>query len=588
MQVRIRISSPRNPSPAAAQGSGDSTARHDERAQNVPPAQPETASEAVDPEAAASIPAARLRPARKAAPASGAAAAVALGILISRITGLIRERVFAHYFGNSDFADAFRAAIRIPNLLNNLFGEGVLSASFVTVYAKLRSHDKDDEAEDLANSVFGILALVCSVVVLVGMLITPILIDVIAPGFSGEKRQLTVKLVRLLFPGTGMLALSAWCLGILNSHRRFLLSYTAPVALNLTMIAALITFGTYSTQEKLAIYLAWASVIGSLLQFLVQLPKVLELVGEFSPALNFKLPAVKTVLRNFLPVFLSRGVVQISSYIDSVIASLLPTGAVAALGYGQTISVLPISLFSMAVSAAELPALSGAKGTEKEIAAFLRARLFAGLRRIAFLVIPSAVAFLVLGDIVAGLLYQSGRFHREDTVYVWGVLAGSSVGLLASALGRLYSSAFYALQDPKTPLRFAVIRVVLTTMLGLVAALYLPHWLGLDEKWGVAGLTASAGVAGWAEYTLLRRALGERIGSVGLPVDFVVKLWSLAFLAAAAAYGIKRAVGTNHPLPLAVVALGLYGALYLGGSLALGIDEAREMVRRVTKRLRRE
>ncbi len=564
MQVRIRISRPA-PSPTPPPHAGLPGSRDE-------PAFPAPAAAA---EAAASP------------KSSGGASRVGLGILISRIFGLIRERIFAHYFGDSAFADAFRAATRIPNLLNNLFGEGVLSASFVTVYAKLRSHGEDDEAEHLARAVFGILSLVCGIIVFIGVLITPVLIDVIAPGFSGDKRELTVELVRIIFPGTGLLALSAWCLGILNSHRRFLLSYTAPVALNLAMITALVAFGAYSTQAKLAVYLAWAFVLGSALQFLVQLPRVLELLPDFSPSLDFESPAVKTVLRNFFPVFLSRGVVQVSSYIDSVIASLLPSGAVAALGYGQTISVLPISLFSMAVSASELPALSGAKGTEQEIAGFLRTRLFAGLRRIAFLVIPSAVAFLVLGDIVAGLFYQSGRFQRSDSVYVWGVLAGSSIGLLASALGRLYSSAFYALYDAKTPLRFAVIRVALTTVLGLIAALWLPRWLGLNEKWGVAGLTASAGIAGWVEYSLLRRALGRRIGRVGVPADFVVKLWALAFLAAAAAYGLKRALGTNHPLPLAVVALGVYGALYFGGSFLLGIPESREVLSRFTKRARR-
>ncbi|HJY06977.1 MAG TPA: lipid II flippase MurJ, partial [Bryobacteraceae bacterium] len=168
---------------------------------------------------------------------------MALGILISRLTGLIRERVIAHYFGNSAVADAFRAAIRIPNLLNNLFGEGVLSASFVTVYSKLLAQGRDEEADHLASAIFGLLAVVCSVLVVLGVLLTPFLIDAIAPGFSGQTRELTIHIVRILFPGTGLLVMSAWCLGILNSHRRFLLSYTAPVALNVTMIAALVTFG---------------------------------------------------------------------------------------------------------------------------------------------------------------------------------------------------------------------------------------------------------------------------------------------------------------------------------------------------------
>ena len=509
-----------------------------------------------------------------------------MGILISRITGLVRERVIAHYFGDSAVADAFRAAIRIPNLLNNLFGEGVLSASFVTVYSKLRAQGKDKEAEQVANAVFGILSLVCSLLVLAGVLSTPWLIDVIAPGFAGDKRDLTIRLVRILFPGTGLLALSAWCLGVLNSHRRFLLSYTAPVALNLTMIGALLTFGAYSSQPELAVYLAWASVAGSALQFLVQLPRVLQLLPDFVPSLNSSLPDVQAVLRNFGPVFLSRGVVQVSSYVDSVIASLLPTGAVAALGYGQTISILPISLFSMSISAAELPALSSAIGDEGEVAEFLRKRLVAGLRRIAFLVIPSAVAFLVLGDIVAGALYQSGRFNRADSVYVWSVLAGSAVGLLATSLGRLYSSAFYSLLDTKTPLRFAVIRVILTTILGLIAALWLPGVLSIDRKWGVAGLTASAGVAGWVEFSLLRFALTRRIGAVSIPMALLAKLWAVAFFASSLAYGIKRAVGTHQPLPLAAVALSIYGLAYWLGTTALGVAESKEIAAALFRRLR--
>ncbi len=512
------------------------------------------------------------------------AARVALGILVSRITGLIRERAIAHYFGNSAVADAFRAAIRIPNLLNNLLGEGVLSAAFVTVYAKLRAQGRDEEANEVANAVFGMLALVSALGVLAGVALTPFLIDVIAPGFSGDKRDLTIRLVRILFPSTGLLALSAWCLGILNSHRRFLLSYLAPVALNATMIAALVTLG-YAKQTELAIYLAWAAVAGSVFQLLVQVPRVMELLGRFRPSLNTHLPQMRVVARNFVPVFLSRGVVQISSYIDSMIASLLPTGAVAALGYAQTISLLPISLFSMSVSAAELPALSSATGSTEQVAEVLRVRLTAGLRRIAFLVVPSAVAFLLLGDIIAGALYQSGRFHRADSVYVWGVLAGSSVGLLASALGRLYSSAYYALLDTRTPLKYAVVRVALTTIAGVVAAVFLPDALNLDRKWGVAGLTASAGLAGWVEFYLLRRGLTRYIGLVSVPAKLMIKLWSVALIAAAAAYGIKRAVGTNHPLPLAVVALGLYGVVYWLGTLAAGVEEAREFGARLFRRL---
>src|SRR5208283_2092176 len=153
-------------------------------------------------------------------------------------------------------------------------------------------------------------------------------------------------------------------------------------------------------------------------------------------------------------------------------------------------------------------------------------------------------------------------------------------------LGRLYSSAFYALLDTKTPLRFAVIRVVLTTILGLIAALWLPGVLSIDRKWGVAGLTMSAGLAGWVEFSLLRFSLTRRIGSVSIPVSLLAKLWTVAFLASTLAYGIKLAVGTNHPLPLAAVALTTYGVVYWLGTSALGVAEAKEIAARVFRRLR--
>jgi putative peptidoglycan lipid II flippase len=520
--------------------------------------------------------------------ALGASSLVTLGILVSRLTGLLRERVIAHYLGSQSIvADAFRAAIRIPNLLNNLFGEGVLSASFITVYSKLRATHEDEEAEDLAAGVFGILLLVCAALVLAGIALTPYLIDAIAPGFGGERRSLTIQLARIVFPGTGLLVMSAWCLGILNSHRRFLLSYMAPVAMNCTMIAALIILGSRVGQSQLVIYLVWAYVVGSALQFLVQLPKVLELLPHFRPLLDLHSAPVRTVIRNFGPVFVSRGVVQVSAFIDSMIASWLPVGAVASLGYGQIISVLPISLFSMSVSAAELPALSSAVGSREEIALFLRKRLSAGLRRIAFFIVPSAVAFLILGDVIVAALYETGRFGHADVAYVWAVLAGSSVGLLASSLGRLYSSAFYALFDTKTPLRFAVIRVILTTIFGYVFALPLPRWLGIHQEWGVAGLTASAGIAGWVEFTLLRRGLREKIGATPLPPGFLLRLWSMAIVSAGLGYSVKLLIGTKDPRLTAAVVLPIYGLAYFAGTSYWGIEESRAAIAPILRRIRR-
>jgi putative peptidoglycan lipid II flippase len=510
---------------------------------------------------------------------------VATGILLSRIAGLIRDRVFAHYFGNSDAADAFRAAFRIPNLLQNLFGEGVLSASFIPLYARLLASDDQEEARKTAGAIAALLMLTTSLIVLVGVIATPWLIYAIAAGFHGEKRELTILLVRILFPGAGLLVASAWCLGVLNSHRKFFLSYTAPVLWNIAMIAGMIAFGAGRTQDALVVITAWASVVGSALQVGVQLPTVLKILGGLRLSLAHQTEHVRTVIHNFFPVFISRGVVQISAYIDAFLASWLPTGAVAALAYAQTLYTLPVSLFGMSVSAAELPVMSGALGEAEEVAGVLRTRLNNGLRQITFLVVPSVVGFLVLGDVIVAAIYQSGKFVHSDVIYVWGILVGSTVGLLASTLGRLYSSAFYALRDTRTPLRFAIIRVLLTTILGYLAALPLPPLLGIEPRWGVAGLTISAGIASWVEFTLLQRGIRTRVGKVGVPFGFLAQVWIAALLAAAAGRGLTYVLSLRGHIVVAVLVLGLYGVVFFAVALGLKLPEAYSMVGLFSRRL---
>jgi putative peptidoglycan lipid II flippase len=499
---------------------------------------------------------------------------VAAGILLSRIAGLIRDRVFAHYFGLSEAADAFKAALRIPNFLQNLFGEGVLSASFIPVYANLLAREDEEEARRTAGAVAALLALTASIIVLIGVLTTPYLIDAIAPGFSGAKRDLTIQLVRILFPGAGLLVLSAWCLGVLNSHRRFFLSYTAPVIWNAAMIAAMWGFGGRYAQYSLAAIVAWGSVVGSALQVAVQLPTVLRLLHDLHLSLNHQAENVRIIIRNFVPVFISRGVVQISAYIDAFLASFLPVGAVAALANAQTLYLLPVSLFGMSVSASELPQMSEATGDETEIAAALRQRLNVGLRQIAFFVVPSVAAFLVLGDVIVAAIYRTGRFTQSDVTYVWGILAGSTVGLLASTLGRLYSSTYYALRDTRTPLRFAILRVVLTTILGYISAIPLPPALGIDTRWGVAGLTISAGIASWIEFVLLRHALNRRIGTTGIAPSHLAKLWAAALLSASIGWLIHHFFQTHSAILTAVFVLAPYGLIYFATTLALKISEA--------------
>jgi putative peptidoglycan lipid II flippase len=191
------------------------------------------------------------------------------------------------------------------------------------------------------------------------------------------------------------------------------------------------------------------------------------------------------------------------------------------------------------------------------------------------------MAFLALGDIVAGALLQTGRFSAIDSVYVWGILAGSAVGLLAQTLGRLYSSTYYALGDTRTPLRYAIVRVTLTTVLGYIAAVLLPGWIGIPKIWGAAGLTASAGIAGWVEMLLLRRTINLRIGRTGVPLDYAARLWLAAFAGAGVAWGIKLAIPFANPIARAAVILTPYGLIFLGATWLLRIPEATTAFRRI-------
>ncbi|MCC7383151.1 MAG: murein biosynthesis integral membrane protein MurJ [Deltaproteobacteria bacterium] len=544
-------------------------------------------------------------PAETEARASGRGALlVGAGIFASRVVGLVRERVFAHYLGSSEAAGAFKAALRIPNLLQNLFGEGVLSASFIPVYASLLGRGANEEADRLASAIFGLLSGIVSILVLGGMLATPLLIDLIAPGFEGETRALTILLVRILFPGTGLLVLSAWCLGILNSHRRFFLSYAAPVIWNAAIIAALLLFGR-DEASRVAVYVAMGTSIGCLLQLGAQVPSVLGLLGTFRPTLGLGERAVQDVLRGFAPVVLGRGVVQLSAYIDTAYASLISTRALAALTYAQILYLLPVSLFGMAVSAAELPEMSRAAGTDTEIAGAVRARVEGGVLRIAFFVIPSAVALLFFGDVLGATLFQTGRFTPEDSRYLWYILAGAALGLFASTTGRLYASAFYALKDTKTPLYFAVARVALVAVLGYVATLRLPSWLGLPPELGAAGITVSSGVAAWLENVLLRRALARRVGPIALSrrrlwvpllAAVIAGLTALAIkqllvqIAGADPAGLREWGGALlpmpdlHPLLTGATTILPFGLVYFAITAALGAPEARAVLRRVLRR----
>ncbi len=520
---------------------------------------------------------------------------VGAGILLSRVAGFVRERALAHFLGTSLFASAFRSALRIPNIIQNLLGEGTLSASFIPVYARLLERGEEEEAGRLAGAVFALLLAIAGLFAILGITLAGAIVHITSTGFHGEIYEVSVRCTRILFPMTGMLVLSAWALGILNSHRRFFVSYSAPVLWNVAIIAAVFVFAAYYTGSDLVAAVSWGALAGGVLQFLVQLPWVVRLDPFVRLHWDVASANVRQVMRNAGPVLVGRGVVQLVAFLDLFLASFLFLGAVAVLGYAQTIFLLPVSLFGMSVAAAELPEMSR-HGDERREA--LRARIEVGIQRIAFLVVPAEVGFILLGDVVVGALYQTGHFTRLDTMLVHLVLAGYSVGLVATTSTRLYSSAFYALNDTRTPARMAILRVILASALGALLMLVLERFavtqpyaivrnLGDIEHTrplGAAGLALGAGISGWVEWTLLRRRIQQRVGELNAGRHALPRLALAALLPAILLRATLVFTPTLPPLFTAAIVLPLFGATYLLLAAWMGVAQARRTLLRLTNR----
>jgi putative peptidoglycan lipid II flippase len=496
----------------------------------------------------------------------GGAYRVAAGIFLSRISGLIRERVFAYYFGASLYADVWRASLKLPNILQNLLGEGTLSASFIPLYAEYLEEGREEDAGRFAGAVLGLLLVTVGLVVLIGYLLAPLIVTAFFPLWEPGKRSLTIGLVRILLLMAGTLVLSAWALGILNSHRRFFLSYVAPVLWNAAMIAAMIAGGLRwgLGQRDLVIALAWGAVVGGLLQLGVQLPWVIGALRGFRLRVSTRVEGVREAIQNFLPVVAARGVVNISGYVDLVLAGLLTGGALALLGYAQTLYLLPISLFGMSVAAAELPELS--RNRKAELGGLNR-QVSTAVSRVTYFVWPTTLGYVFLGDSIVAGLFQTGAFGADEVVATYLVLAGYSVGLLASSRSRVLSSAFYALRDTRTPAKISYLRVALSAVIGAAVMFPLDRFGIGDVRFGAVGLALGASVGAWVEYRMLKRRLGEALGPLGRSSSRTKWIrFGAAVLGLAVAEALELGVGSwveLHPVLEAVVVVGAFAGIYL-------------------------
>jgi putative peptidoglycan lipid II flippase len=495
----------------------------------------------------------------------------------------VRERVFAYYFGNTSVpADAFRAALRIPNTIRALLGEGTLSASFIPVYAALNERADKGPARALAGAVLGLLLLAAGLLALLGIAWAPAIAAVIATGFDEPRRQLTVTLVRILFPMTGLMVVSGWCLGILNTHRRFFLPYAAPALWNVAGIVALAAAGSWFANRalpldaqlhRLSLALAWGTVLGSVLQIAVQLPACWRLLGGIPLRVSTAPEGVRHVIAAWLPLLVGAGVAQLSGLIDTLLGSFTGSGGVSALGYAQLVQMLPISLFGVSVTAVSLPELAreavGAAPNED-----LRRRIAAGFRRIVFFVAPASLACIALNREIIGALYQTGRFTADATALVGGVLAAYGVGLVGQATVKLFASGFYAMRDTRTPVKIAASSLVVSTGLA---------WF-LMLRLGPAGIALGSSLGAFLNTTLHLRDLSRRIGTVLRGPDWRAFGTALGASAGAAAAGVggARLVAGLGPVPRGAAALAIFGVAYGTLSLALQHPDATRIWRFLT------
>ena len=520
---------------------------------------------------------------------------VAFGILSSKVFGLVREMAISRFLGIGPFTDVLRQAFKAPNLLQNLLGEQTLSAAFIPIYSRMLEEGREEDAGRFAGAIFGLLVLVAGTLVLLGVLLAPWIVAVLSPGFLGDaadvaagkatvdRYPLLVQMVRLIFPMTGFMVLAAWTMGILNSHRRFFLPYMAPAFWNMAILSGLfwVAFrqgrllspaGADNDEMRALLFgICAGAMVGGLLQFLAQLPLVLRVTRGLRPSWSTRIDGVPEALSALFPALAGRGVVQLSLYVDTVLASLLAAGAPAAINFAGVLINLPLGAFGMSVAAAELPELSRKDPTAAKQA--MAERIGRASAQSTFLVVPSVVGYLLFGFLVVGLLYRGGEFQAAENWLVWAVLGCYTLGLMASTLSRLLQNSFFALRDTRSPAKIATIRLVASAVLGFALMTWLDAFsvtevVGVDGGdrlyFGACGLALASSIGAWGELSLLIFVLKRKLPDLVLPFGRIGRFVATAWVASMPSLGLWWLLRDAAFFVQGVVVLGTYAGLYLG------------------------
>ncbi len=433
-----------------------------------------------------------------------AAGVVGAATLLSRLFGFIRDVVIAWFFGAGLSSDAFFVAFRIPNLLRRLFAEGSLSIAFIPVFTEYLTVKGRDEAFKLARAAMLLLSMILAVVAVLGVLLSPVIIKVIAPGFisSPEKFFLTVNLTRIMFPYIFFIGLVALCMGILNSLGHFAAPALAPVFLNIAMICSVFFISPYMSDPVTG--LAIGVLIGGVLQLALQVPFLIKKGLYFWQRVQIFHPGLKRIGVLMLPAVFGAAVYQINILVGTLLASLLPEGSVSYLYYADRLVQFPLGIFAIATATAILPSLSR-QAASRDLEA-VKATFAHAMKLVLFITIPSMVGLIILREPIVALLFKRGVFDSKAVQLTAYALLYYSIGLWAFSCVRIVVSTFYALQDTRTPVRIAVISIIANIVLGIILMGPLAH----------GGLALATSLASMLNLGLLIRALKIKLGPLGL------------------------------------------------------------------------
>jgi putative peptidoglycan lipid II flippase len=518
-----------------------------------------------------------------------AAGIIGLAVMCSRLLGLLREQIFAALFGGGLAMDAFTAAFRIPNLLRDLFAEGALSMAFVTTFSKTIARGGDEDAWRLANRVATMTASVLGLICIVGMVFSPQLVALLAPGFDPEKAALTAHLTRIMFPFILLVSLAALVMGMLNAKNRFGMPAMASSFFNIGSIVGGLLLGYWIDPHfgpRALIGLAFATLIGGGLQLAVQLPSLARLGYRFRPDIHWRDPGIKAILSLMGPAVIAASTTQINVLVNSMFASTLGDGAIFWLAIAFRLMQLPLGLFGVALGTVTLPLLSRlvVAGKTNEF----RSELARAIRWGLLLTLPSMVGLMLLAEPIISVLYQHGKFNAEQAAQAAGALRFYAIGLGGYAALKVLVNAFYALDRRKTPMLVSIVAVGLN--------LFFSWFFTFRLGWGHRGLAFSTGCVATFNFLLLYFLMQAQLK--GLESRRLLLL--LAKVALASAPLVAVCVASSHwlladwqhqallPKIAALLFTVSAGAgLFAAGGILLHIEELKEVRDALMRRLRR-